>query len=209
MIKKILFLFLATAITVPVLIPDEKAEAQENDRYIVKPGDTLWKISVKYEIGLSEIINANPEIRNPALIYPNQQVKIPTIQETKSVEEQVLDLVNKERAKAGQPALKMDWQLQRVARTKSEEMRDKNYFSHTSPSYGSPFDMMKAFDIDYRTAGENIAAGQQTPKAVMNGWMNSAGHRKNILSPDFTHIGVGYAKGGSKGYYWTQQFISK
>jgi uncharacterized YkwD family protein len=87
-------------------------------------------------------------------------------------------------------------------------MIDKNYFSHTSPTYGSPFDMMKNFGITYSTAGENIAAGQATPKEVVNAWMNSEGHRKNILSSQFTEIGVGYAKGGSYGHYWTQMFIS-
>ena len=69
--------------------------------------------------------------------------------------------------------------------------------------------MMKSFGINYRSAGENIAAGQTTAESVMKSWMNSPGHKKNILSPNFTHIGVGYAKGGSYGHYWTQQFMSK
>jgi len=89
------------------------------------------------------------------------------------------------------------------------DMRDKNYFSHQSPTYGSPFSMMKNFGISYRTAGENIAAGQQTPQEVVTAWMNSPGHRANILNKSFTHIGVGYAKGGSYGHYWTQMFIGK
>ena len=88
------------------------------------------------------------------------------------------------------------------------DMRDKKYFSHTSPTYGSPFDMMKNFGISYRSAAENIAAGQTTPQAVVQAWMNSSGHRANILSTN-TCIGVGYAKGGSYGYYWVQMFISK
>jgi uncharacterized protein YkwD len=83
-------------------------------------------------------------------------------------------------------------------------MVDKNYFSHTSPTYGSPFDMMKTFGITYHTAGENIAYGYPTPESVVNGWMNSEGHRKNILNSSFTEIGVGYV---SNGNYWTQMFI--
>lgn len=69
--------------------------------------------------------------------------------------------------------------------------------------------MMKKSGITYRTAGENIAAGQRTPKDVVTAWMNSDGHRKNILSSSFTEIGVGYAKGGAYGHYWTQMFIGR
>lgn len=87
-------------------------------------------------------------------------------------------------------------------------MKDKNYFSHTSPTYGSPFDMMKKFNISYKSAGENIAKGQKTPQAVVNAWMNSEGHRKNILSKSFTEIGVGYIQGNNT-TYWTQMFITK
>jgi uncharacterized YkwD family protein len=88
-------------------------------------------------------------------------------------------------------------------------MRDKNYFSHTSPTYGSPFDMMKKFGIDYMAAGENIAKGQPTSAAVMSSWMNSPGHKANILSENFTEIGVGVAKDANGTIYWTQQFIGK
>src|SRR5690606_39800933 len=96
----------------------------------------------------------------PNLIYPNQKVYIPDLSAQKGVESEVLRLTNIERAKVGAPALKMDWELQRVARIKSEDMRDRKYFSHQSPTYGSPFNMMKAFRIYYRSASENIEAGQ-------------------------------------------------
>lgn len=124
-------------------------------------------------------------------------------------EAKVAQLVNAERAKYGLKPLTVDHQLAKVARLKSEDMRDKRYFSHTSPTYGSPFQMMRQFGITYRTAGENIAAGQRTPEAAMQGWMNSSGHRSNILNANFTHIGVGHAVGGSYGNYWTQMFIGK
>lgn len=119
-------------------------------------------------------------------------------------EERVVELVNQERAKVGLKALKMNLKLSDVARVKSQDMHDKNYFSHTSPTYGSPFDMMKQFGITYRTAGENIAMGYRTPEAVMEGWMNSPGHKANILNSSYTEIGVGYVASGS---YWTQEFI--
>jgi uncharacterized YkwD family protein len=122
-------------------------------------------------------------------------------------EQKVVDLVNQEREKQGLKPLTLNKKLSDVARTKSKDMVDKGYFDHNSPTYGSPFDMMKQFGIEYTTAGENIAKGQQSPEDVMNAWMNSDGHRKNILNPDFTEIGVGYVKGDTT--YWTQQFIGK
>lgn len=122
-------------------------------------------------------------------------------------EQKVVDLVNQEREKQGLKPLTLNKELSDVARTKSKDMMDKGYFDHNSPTYGSPFDMMKQFGIEYTTAGENIAKGQQSPEDVMNAWMNSDGHRKNILNPDFTEIGVGYVKGDTT--YWTQQFIGK
>ena len=85
-------------------------------------------------------------------------------------------------------------------------MHDKNYFSHTSPTYGSPFDMLHNFGISYKTAGENIAMGYATPEAVMNGWMNSSGHRANILNKNFKYIGVGNLQNSSGAQYWVQLF---
>nr|WP_026039049.1 CAP domain-containing protein [Sporolactobacillus vineae] len=123
-------------------------------------------------------------------------------------EKKVVDLTNQERTKAGLSPLKSDnATLSKMARDKSADMRDKNYFDHQSPTYGSPFDMMKKYGITYRAAGENIAAGQKTPEEVVNGWMNSPGHRANILNANYTTIGVGYVTGGSYGSYWTQEFI--
>lgn len=120
--------------------------------------------------------------------------------------QQVIDLTNAQRSKNGLPALKADTQLNGVAQKKSLDMQQKNYFSHTSPTYGSPFDMMRDFGVTYKSAGENIAQGQRTPQAVVTAWMNSEGHRKNILSSKFTHIGVGYE---ATGKHWTQMFIGK
>ncbi|WP_411675950.1 CAP domain-containing protein [Caproicibacter sp.] len=120
---------------------------------------------------------------------------------------QVLQLVNKERTSRGLNALSMDSALNKTATLKSQDMAKLGYFDHTSPTYGSPFDMMKQFGISYRTAGENIAMGQTSPTQVMNGWMNSEGHRANILNSSFTKIGIGVAQNSSGRYYWTQQFI--
>ncbi|AXI08383.1 hypothetical protein CUC15_05320 [Oceanobacillus zhaokaii] len=121
-------------------------------------------------------------------------------------EQEVVELTNQERAKQGLSALQVDTELSKVAREKSKDMASNGYFDHNSPTYGSPFDMMKSFGITYRTAGENIAMGQRTPAEVVEGWMNSEGHRANILNGEYTHIGVGYVENGN---YWTQQFIGK
>ena len=120
-------------------------------------------------------------------------------------EAEVIRLVNEQRTKNGLKPLKANWELSRIARYKSQDMADNNYFSHTSPTYGSPFQMMKQFGITYRSAGENIAQGYSTPQAVVNAWMNSPGHRANILNASYTQIGVGYV---SQGNHWTQMFIS-
>ncbi|MGO4527723.1 CAP domain-containing protein [Paenibacillus sp. 2TAF8] len=117
---------------------------------------------------------------------------------------QVVKLVNAERAKAGLGALSSDALLDKVAMAKVKDMSNNNYFDHQSPTYGSPFDMMKQFGVTYSYAGENIAKGQKTPQEVVTAWMNSAGHRANILSKNFTHIGVGFYNG-----YWAQEFIGK
>ena len=119
-------------------------------------------------------------------------------------ERQVVDLVNVQRARSGLQPLTLDAELCRFARVKSQDMHDNRYFDHNSPTYGSPFDMMRSFGITYASAGENIAMGYSTPEAVVSAWMNSDGHRANILSSKFALLGVGYVADGG---YWTQWFI--
>ncbi|WP_179602344.1 CAP domain-containing protein [Neobacillus driksii] len=142
----------------------------------------------------------------PAAPAPKPAAPAPATGNVSAYVQQVIDLTNAQRSKNGLPALKHDTQLSGVAQKKSLDMAQNNYFSHTSPTYGSPFDMMRDFGVTYRSAGENIAQGQRTPQEVVNAWMNSAGHRQNILSTNFTHIGVGYEKSGN---HWTQMFIGK
>lgn len=119
-------------------------------------------------------------------------------------ERNVLKLTNIEREKVGVPPLQLHPTLQKTAREKSTDMALNNYFSHDSPTYGSAFDHMKANGITYRSAAENIAGGYTTAQAVVEGWMNSPGHRRNMLDGSYTHIGIGHEKSGN---YWTQQFI--
>ena len=190
-------LFLVLACTLPA--------SAAGVTHTVAAGDTMWKLAVRYRVGLSEIISANRQIKDPHWIYPGDVLYIPlTDSDVTDFESEVVRLVNIERAKQGLPALTENWELSRVARYKSKDMHDRGYFSHTSPTYGSPFEMMKKFNISYRTAGENIAQGYRTPQAVVDGWMNSEGHRANILNASFGQIGVGYYADGN---YWTQMFI--
>ncbi|GAB6637781.1 CAP domain-containing protein [Bacillus cereus] len=148
----------------------------------------------------------NNNTQKPAEQKPAEQKPAEEAKSLSEFEQRVVELTNAERAKQGLPALKIDTELSKVARIKSEDMQKNNYFDHNSPTYGSPFDMMKKFGISYTSAGENIAQGQRTPEEVVQAWMNSAGHRANILNNGFTHIGVGYVESGN---YWTQQFITK
>ena len=200
--KKTRTLLAAAVLTGSLLtMPTEAASLSHK----VVRGDTMWKLAVQYQVGTSEIIQANPQVADPDLIYPGQILQIPQLESTvSSYESEVIRLVNEIRQQNGLRPLAANWELSRVARYKSQDMRDNGYFSHNSPTYGTPFQMLSAFGLSYRTAGENIAKGYASPQAVVNGWMNSSGDRANILNASYTQIGVGYVSGGN---YWTQLFI--
>lgn len=200
--KKPYVTFASAILTASLLAAPAKAASIS---HTVVSGDTMWKLAVQYQAGTSEIIQANPQISNPDLIYPGQILQIPQLDSSiSSYEAEVIRLVNNIRQQNNLQPLTANWELSRVARYKSQDMLDNGYFSHTSPTYGSPFQMITAFGLSYRTAGENIAKGYASPQAVVNGWMNSSGHRANILNASYTQIGVGYVPQGN---YWTQMFI--
>lgn len=228
---------------------------------IVADNDTLSTISQKYGVDLVSLLQSNPQLSNPNVIWKGMVIHVPGYgsgsqqpatpakpqpapakpqpvpvkpQPTTPVKpqpttpakpqpttpakpdsgsqqgttqsafaSQVVNLVNQERAKAGLKPLASDSALTAMALDKAKDMYNNGYFDHTSPTYGSPFDMMRSYGIRYSYAGENIAKGQRSPQEVMNAWMNSDGHRKNILSPNFTKIGVAYYNG-----VWVQAFIA-
>ncbi len=147
---------------------------------------------------------ARPETSAPEAPKPEASSPEAPASSVSSYERRVVELVNEIRRENGLGGLTLNEELSAVAREKSRDMKEKGYFDHQSPTYGSPFDMMKAFGITYRTAGENIAMGYPTPEEVVEGWMNSDGHRANILNASFTEIGVGYVENG---HHWTQMFI--
>lgn len=209
--KRIMIALMTAMLAASPLLPSltPPAIAESSVAYTVQPGDTLWKIAVKFQVTATEIARAN-KLSNPNALRVGQRLIIPQLDpKVINFQNRVVALTNQQRAKYGLPALKMNLELQRMARVKSEDMRNRNYFDHNSPTYGSPFDMMTSFGISYSWAGENIAAGQQTPEAVVDAWMKSPGHRANILKREYTEIGCGAALGGSYGCYWTQEFIRR
>lgn len=218
--KQIIFLSVALLFLV-IGTPHANAQHCETQR-----GDSMWRIAKRYKIPFKEILELNRHYKNPDLIHPNDDIQLPDGEHGQSTDQvnsekgkeiaeqanstvqadEVLELVNQERSKQGLKALTLSGELTNVATIKAQDMADNGYFDHTSPNYGSPFEMMQHFGIQYRSAGENIAAGQKTAQEVMNSWMNSSGHRANILNSDYEQIGIGYVTGGKYGTYWVQMF---
>ncbi|WP_010531710.1 CAP domain-containing protein [Lentibacillus jeotgali] len=166
----------------------------------------------EYKEGLTRLFQSEEDTKEDMtqLFQSEEETPDTDSAEPSAYEKEVVQLVNEEREKRDLEPLEMHNRLSSLARKKSQDMANNDYFSHTSPTYGSPFDMMEQFDFSFRMAGENIAAGQRSPEQVVEGWMNSEGHRKNILKEGFTHIGVGYVEGGGLKYgtYWTQMFMT-
>ena len=141
-------------------------------------------------------------------IAPTPVITGPSPSGTTQEEQTLLDLVNKARADAGLKPMQFDMQLVKVARLKAQDMVDKNYFSHDSPTYGSPFDMMRQFGVSFKYAGENIA-GNSTVEGAFKAWMNSPGHKANILKPEFNFTGIGIVSSPTYGKVLVQQFIGR
>lgn len=217
--KKIFSMSVIAAMVTMILSVGASANTTNN----IVLGDGKCAVVVKCVVGGSGIACDNLPDSDTGIIHPEQDNDTPsgdsgvihpeqdndTPSEGSSMneyEKEVVRLVNEIRVENGLSEIVADEELSRVARIKSQDMKDNNYFSHTSPVYGSPFDMMKNFGISYKTAGENIARGQATPQAVVDGWMNSSGHRANILNASYNRIGVGYVADGN---YWTQMFIGR
>ncbi|KKB34768.1 S-layer homology domain-containing protein [Bacillus thermotolerans] len=158
---------------------------------------------------INNALNYSPQNGQNEEVTVEQSGQAQEVDNHSELEQQILKLVNEERAKAGAPALTLAEDISKVAQKKSEDMAEKDYFDHNSPTYGSPFAMMEQFGLDYTLAGENIAAGYQSASAVMEDWMDSPGHRANILNPGYKEIGIGIANGGEYGTYYTQMFIAR
>lgn len=207
--RNILSLGAITMLTASSMLPVNALSKTCYNKVMTIKSVYIYVNGVKFKLPLTPNCPNLPSKPNNTPSNPSTTPEQKPSTDFSSYQQQVLDLVNAERAKRGISALTLDSSLSSVATKKSQDMVNKNYFDHTSPTYGSPFDMMKQFGISYRTAGENIAKGQKTPQEVVAAWMNSEGHRKNILNPNFTNLGVGIAKDSNKTTYWTQMFIGK
>lgn len=177
--------------------------------YTVQAGDSVWKIAKHFRTGIEEIIGQN-KLNDPNRIYPGQRLLIPRVDpKVKSFEQRVLELTNRARTAQGLRPLRFNWEVTRLARHKSEDMRNREYIAHQSPTYGSPFDMLRLYRIPFSGAGENIATGQPSPEEVVKSWLDSPGYRRNMMNPAFTEIGCGVALGGNMQVYCTQVLLSQ
>ncbi len=205
MIKRILMAMLLFTFSLPFVTHAQNIQFFKEppfEHYKVSKGDSFWFIAKRYGLDYKELMRLNPDII-PTNMQVGEVIRLKAAAEHSSTfEDQVVKLVNQERSKQGLRPLTHRADIKNVAHKKAEDMINSNYFSHNSPNYGSPFQMLKTFGISYQAAGENIAKGQTTPESVMNSWMNSQGHRANILNGQYDCIGVGFYHGA-----WVQMFI--
>lgn len=174
--------------------------AKVADWYIIQTDkDYIGAVSSKY------IKPIYPSTGNAGASDSNQNVTTSVLTED---EKEVFELINQQRIKNGLTALKMDDQVVNVARIKAKDLVQNNYFAHESPTYGTPFQMLKNFGISYKTAGENIAGNSSNKKAV-EAWMNSEGHRANILNGKYNYTGIGVVSSSKYGKVYVQMFIGK
>ena len=174
------------------------------DWYIVQvEGDYVGAVSKKY---IKPIYPGS--VSNSSNTSNNQNNTNTTSSQMNADEQEVFNLINQQRTDNGLSALKNDDEVQRVARIKAQDMVNNGYFSHQSPTYGSPFDMLKSFGITYKSAGENIAGNSSNSGAVA-AWMNSSGHKANILSSSYNYTGIGVVSSPKYGKMYVQMFIGK
>jgi len=203
---------------VPVTIIQERGGAQPLYRMEIPWQDAQGrKITIIYTINLRTIYpgtspspqplpQPEPEPQSQPAPKPQPEPRPSPSPVLTAEEEQMFNLVNQERTKMGLNELKIHEDLVKLARLKSKDMIDLGYFAHQSPTYGSPFDMMRNAGISFGYAGENLAGAPNVTRAH-TALMNSSGHRANILNPNFTHIGIGIVDGGPYGKMFTQMFI--
>ncbi len=188
---------LATIYVIKQVVDKNKIKALTND---------LNLETKKPDFGIGEAVSI--ELETTALENQPQSSELvdpsPIDLATLLVIQEVLNIVNSERGRVGLSPLRLHSQLTAAAQAHSEDMARHNFMSHTGSDGSSPFDRMRRYGYNFRWAGENVASGYSSPQDVMRGWMNSSGHRANILNPNFRDIGIGYALGNRP--YWTQTF---
>jgi uncharacterized YkwD family protein len=201
------WLYSGQRVNIPKYIAETRPYTYQ--KYTVKYGGTLQAVANIYGINIDELKAYNADIADKSWLSKGTIVYIPDVARAEYIEKEVVRLVNIERKKVGLAPLELDPNLSRAARMKAEDMASTPYFSHTSPRYGSPFSLISAQGSKWQLAGENIASGYTTAEGVVEGWMNSTGHKRNILSSRYNKIGIGVASSYKKNgrMYWSQEFI--
>jgi len=174
-------------------------------RTIQVPSQQTQAAPVRVQVTPAQPAPTQPTVTQPTPVQPAPSQSVAGLT---ADEQQMLNSVNGERSRNGLAPLQADLQLTRLARMKSQDMISRNYFSHQSPTYGSPFDLLATNGVSYKTAGENIA-GNGSVSGAHTSLMNSSGHRANILKSAYTHVGIGIVRGGNYGMMFTQLFIGK
>lgn len=184
--------------------------AKIGDWYVIQTdNDLIGAASTKYIRAInSKTANNNTSKVETTPSNNSTTNKTDTSSSPSDLEKQLLDLINEKRVAYGLSKLSFDTATQKTARAKAEDLVANNYFSHNSPTYGTPFEMMKAFGVTYKTAGENIA-GNSTLEGAVNAWMNSQGHRENILNNAYNLTGIGVVKSDKYGYVMVQMFVGR
>lgn len=174
--------------------------ARVGNWYIIQTDqDYIGAVSVDYVRAIY------PSTGNASANDSNQNTTTTVLSED---EKEIFHLINEQRTKNGLVALKIDDEVVNVARIKAKDLVQNQYFAHESPTYGTPFEMLKKFGISYKTAGENIAGNASNKKAV-EAWMNSSGHRANILNGNYNYTGIGVVSSSKYGKVYVQMFIGK
>lgn len=188
----------------------DSAPFEENGKVFVSAQTICDVLSCIHKFdGINGVVIGSGNILCPTA----EPTQTPAVQPTQApsnlsdMEQEVLKLVNKVRSENGLSPLAWADDVANVARAHSKDMIDRSFFSHTNPDGLSPFDRLNNNGISFRSAAENIAYGQRTAEAVMDAWMNSSGHRANILNKNITEIGIGAVKNQNGTIYWTQVFV--
>ena len=180
--------------------------------YVVQTNsDLIGAVSTKYVRAINSKTNTGSNTGSTTGTTQNNNTttnKTDVSSTPSDLEKQLLDLINEKRTAYGLSKLSFDTALQKTAKAKAEDLVANNYFSHNSPTYGTPFEMMKSFGVTYKTAGENIA-GNSTLEGAVNAWMNSQGHRENILNNAYNLTGIGVVKSDKYGYVMVQMFVGR
>lgn len=183
-------------------------EKNEYVRIFGKIGDWYIIQNEENQIGTAHVKYITQTEEQKAAVTNTEAVEEVSNINLTSDESNLLSIINAEREKNNLPNLQIDEELQNVAKLKANDLVQNNYFSHISPTYGTPFDMLKSHNISYKTASENIA-GNSDIKSAFDAWISSDSHKENILSNDYNYTGIAVVDSIAYGKVIVELFIGK